>query len=114
MQRLTGAAIAAVTILALAGAIAMPNSAARAQDALDARSAADWPTDVSAQTTQRRRNPPRIRVYPREDHSLYPRATPYSWPGPGAVRQCQAWLVEEVRPDGVFIVPRQRCWWERS
>lgn len=60
--------------------------------------------DVSAQ--QRRERPPaRITVTPRRS---------YTYPGPGAVRQCAAWLQPEYRPSGTVIVPQMHCWWERG
>lgn len=34
-------------------------------------------------------------------------------PGPNAVRLCDFKLVQELRPSGPVIVPRQRCWWAR-
>lgn len=38
----------------------------------------------------------RIRVYPMRD----------------MVRECRAWLAQEVWPNGnTYIVPRQHCWW---
>lgn len=52
------------------------------------------PSDFSAQ----RRVRPRIRVYP--GRLLY--------------RECVFRLVQEWRPSGVYVVPRQRCWWVRG
>jgi hypothetical protein len=51
-------------------------------------------SELSAQTRPR----PRLRVSP--GRLLY--------------RDCTFRLVQQVRPDGVFVVPRQRCWWVRG
>jgi len=92
--------------------VSSPGSSS-AQQITNARPATvGQPTDVSARRRIRRRAPARITVFPREGNSPFPRVTPYSWPGPGALRQCTAWLAQEIRPDGVFVVPKQRCWWE--
>lgn len=55
--------------------------------------AAETVTDVSSQS-----RPQRLRVYP--GRLLY--------------RECDFRLVRVSRPDGVFVVPRQRCWWVRG
>jgi hypothetical protein len=64
-----------------------------------------------------RRARTRIRVtpvYPYRTESLpYPPPYEYEYPGPNAVRQCSARLVQEARPSGTVIVPRMNCWWER-
>jgi hypothetical protein len=76
----------------------LPAGPAVAQGAEAVRSAAR--NEVSAQA--RRRPSTRIIVTPRR----------YSYPGPGAVRQCTSWLQPEYRPSGTVIVPQMRCWWE--
>lgn len=58
-------------------------------------------TTLDASAQARRRAPARIIVTPRR----------YSYPGPGAVRQCTSWLEPDYRPSGTVIVPRMRCWW---
>jgi hypothetical protein len=64
-------------------------------------------TDLSAQTRVYRR-PPRIRIYPRlQQDDVYPRYDP----GPHAVRDCTAHLVQEFRPSGTVITPRVNCFW---
>ena len=35
-------------------------------------------------------------------------------PGRLLYRECDFRLVQQTRPDGTFIVPRQRCWWVRG
>ena len=61
-----------------------------------------------------RRNPPRVIITPKQ-----PAADPYpkagaAFPGPGYVRDCVAFYVEDPRPSGTVIVPRQRCQWVRG
>jgi hypothetical protein len=61
--------------------------------------------DISAQP---RRPRPRVRIYRNEDsRGVYPRYNP----GPNAVRDCTAHLVQEFRPSGTVIVPRMDCFW---
>ena len=68
--------------------------------------------------SKRARVRPRIRVtpiYPYRLQSLpYPAPYDIEYPGPNAVRQCSARLVQEFRPSGTVIVPRMTCWWERG
>jgi len=57
---------------------------------------------------------PRIRVRPREPMAYeFPRPDTYSWPGPGAVRQCVDWYATEYRPSGIVVTPQMRCRWVR-
>ena len=68
-------------------------------------------TEFSAQTRQR----PRIRVTPDKPAAYdYPRPGDYSWPGPGAVRQCVDWYATEYRPSGPVVTPQKRCRWVRD
>ena len=56
------------------------------------------------------RPPRRLRIYPRyqaEPGEVYPRY----FPGPNAVRECNATYVQEYRPSGTVIVPRMSCVW---
>jgi hypothetical protein len=80
--------------------------------------------DVRAQSAapeysaQSRRPPTRLRVqppyYPYRNYSTdYPVPYDYEFPGPNAVRQCKARLVQEMRPSGPTVVPKMHCWWER-
>ena len=64
-------------------------------------------------SSQQRRVRPRIRVYREYQPPFweYPRPGTYSWPGPGAKRDCRAWYVIENRPSGAVMTPRQQCWW---
>jgi|SRR6516165_12328737 hypothetical protein len=56
------------------------------------------------------RPPTRLRVYPYEPEDVYP----YYYPGPNAVRVCNATYVQEYRPSGTVIVPRVSCHWRRG
>src|SRR4051794_20110293 len=66
------------------------------------------PTEFSAQSRRYRRAPARILVTPRyHPDDVYPRY----YPGPNAVRECTAHLVQEYRPSGTVITPRMNCFW---
>jgi hypothetical protein len=55
-----------------------------------------------------RRARPRVRIYrDTDERGVYPRYNP----GPNAVRECTANLVQEFRPSGTVIVPRMNCHW---
>jgi hypothetical protein len=64
-------------------------------DAQIARSPGIAATELSSQTRQ----PSRLQVYP-GGRLLY--------------RDCTFHLAQVRRPDGVFVVPRQYCWWVRG
>lgn len=70
--------------------------------------------EFSSQERQRRARP-RIRIQRAQPPAWdYPRPGEYSWPGPGAVRQCVDWYATEYRPSGTVITPQQRCRWVRG
>jgi hypothetical protein len=56
-----------------------------------------------------RRKLRRVPIYPRQhyDPDVYPRYNP----GPNAVRECNAYYVQEARPSGTVITPRMNCFW---
>jgi hypothetical protein len=56
-----------------------------------------------------RRRARRVFIYPRDhyDPDVYPRYNP----GPNAVRECNAYYVQEARPSGTVITPRMNCFW---
>ena len=91
--------------------ILLPAEAARAQSAGPApqmAKAQTAATDFSAQRRRNRRPPARILVTPRyHPDDVYPRY----YPGPNAVRDCTAHLVQEFRPSGTVITPRVDCFW---
>lgn len=70
-------------------------------------------TEFSAQSAQPRRARPRVRVYREYQPPFwdYPRPGAYSWPGPGARRDCRVRYVMENRPSGPVMTPRMRCDW---
>jgi hypothetical protein len=109
----------AAFILAAVGLVAFSwADTAAAQSARDGVRKAQR-TELSAQrNAQRPRARTRIRVTPvypyRLESTPYPVPYPYEYPGPNAVRQCTAQLVQEYRPSGTVIVPVTRCWWERG
>lgn len=80
--------IVIAAMLGVVGPGAAPASAALASESVSAVS------EFSSQARSR----PRLRVHP--GRLLY--------------RDCTFRLVQQVRPDGIFIVPRQRCWWVRG
>jgi hypothetical protein len=57
-----------------------------------------------------RRARPRVRIYRNDERGVYPSY----YPGPNAVRECTANLVQEFRPSGTVIVPRMNCYWRRG
>jgi hypothetical protein len=98
--------------VALAGAMALPTTAATAQTASSGvRTAQPSQPAVTDASAQRRRPPTRLRVTPyyRPD-DVYPRY----YPGRNAVRDCTATYVQEYRPSGTVIVPRMSCYWRRG
>src|SRR5712691_7141073 len=111
----------AVMLTAVAAGLVALGLAA-ADDARAQTAAADRSTDAAlsarAQAPSRPRVRPRIRVTPLYPYRVTPTdyPTPYAieYPGPGAVRQCRAWLAQEFRPSGTVIVPRMSCWWVRG
>lgn len=104
-----------MTVAFLAGAMSLPamslaqsatptNSTAKAVRSAAARPLA---SDLSA---QRRRPPVRVRIYQNDwSGEVYPRY----YPGPNAVRVCNATYVQDYRPSGTVIVPRMHCYWHR-
>ena len=91
--------------LALAGALSLSAGKASAQSAPSAvRLAQVAPQEAPAL----RRPRTRLRVYPYyEPGEVYPRY----FPGPNAVRFCNATYVQEYRPSGTVIVPHMICHW---
>ena len=60
-------------------------------------------TEISAQT--------RLRIYPRRRGGELRPGDYYYYPGPNAVRVCQAWLLPELRASGLVVTPQMRCRW---
>jgi hypothetical protein len=112
-QRLAIAGLA----LGIAFAMGSTNRAA-AQSGNGAKSNAANAYAQARPKSRRARVRPRIRVTPvypyRLESTPYPPPYDIEYPGPNAVRQCSARLVQEFRPSGTVIVPRMTCWWERG
>lgn len=68
--------------------------------------------EISAQSRPEKARP-RIRVRPRQPAASEFPPYEYSWPGPGAVRQCVDWYATEYRPSGTVVTPQIRCRWVR-
>ena len=97
--------IVTVALLASAGLL-LTDAGAQAQTVPGVQAAQTAPTDVSA---QQRRVLRRVPVYPRE--TWRPDVYPQYYPGPNAVRVCNAHYVQEYRPSGTVITPRMHCYW---
>jgi len=97
----------AANLLALAGVFSLLALPANGQSATpEIRLSQDQPVP------HRLHQPPaRLRVYPNyEPDEVYP----YYYPGPNAVRVCNATYVQQYRPSGTVIVPRLTCYWRRG
>jgi hypothetical protein len=98
--------IGMVAILgALAAFVGLPVKMASAQSASGVRVAQAVPQDPFA---PRGRPTARLRVTPYEEGVV-----PHYYPGPNAVRVCNATYVQEYRPSGTVIVPHMICYWSR-
>jgi hypothetical protein len=98
--------VVTVALLAVSAGLLLAETSAQAQTVSGVRAAQAVPTDVSA---QQRRTLRRVPVYPRE--TWRPDVYPQYYPGPNAVRVCNAHLVQEYRPSGTVITPRMHCYW---
>ncbi len=102
--------------VASAGVFSLLAAGAGAQTALQGTRTAQVsqsPADEPSTQLTVRRAPKRLRIYPRyqaEPDGVYPRY----FPGPNAVRVCNATYVQEYRPSGTVIVPRMSCVWRRG
>lgn len=98
---------AALAVAAMLGGL-MAADAAQAQSAAANAGVSKPATELSAQSRSGR---PRVRIYRNDDpRGVYPKY----FPGPNAVRECTANLVQEFRPSGTVIVPRMNCYWRRG
>lgn len=91
-------------LLSVCAALLLQAECVQAQSAPGLRAAQAAPDHVSA-----RRKIRRVPVYPREHYE--PDVWPRYNPGPNAVRTCNAYYVQEVRPSGTVITPRMNCFW---
>jgi hypothetical protein len=104
---------------ALAGAFALLTAGADAQRAPAGTRVAQalTPDDLAARpavAARPARPPRRIRIYPREQAEPGPDVYPRYFPGPNAVRVCNAFYAQEYRPSGTVIVPHMTCVWRRG
>jgi hypothetical protein len=101
---------AAAILGAFAGILSLLAPAAVAQTNLQStRTAQASPPADALFTTPVRRPSRRVFIYPPShwEPDVYPRY----FPGPNAVRVCNATYVQEHRPSGTVIVPRMSCVW---
>jgi hypothetical protein len=98
--------VVTVALLAASAGVLLTETSALAQTAPGVRAAQAAPTDLSAQRRPLRRVP----IYPRE--TWRPDVYPQYYPGPNAVRICNAHYVQEYRPSGTVITPRMHCYWQ--
>jgi hypothetical protein len=100
-----------VISVVLGGAFSLLLAGADAQTAPNGTRMAQATPAAADPTTELVQRPPRrLRIYPRyqaEPDDVYPRY----YPGPNAVRVCNATYVPEYRPSGTVIVPRMSCLW---
>jgi hypothetical protein len=97
--------------LVLVGVFLLPDAIARAQSATPGLKVAQADYSAAPQSRRIRRPTTRLNVYPNyEPDDVYPRY----YPGPNAVRVCNATYVQEFRPSGTVIVPRMSCHWTRG
>jgi hypothetical protein len=98
-----------VIFLALVGVFLFRGPVARAESGLSGVRVAQ--ADDLPPPRRIRRPAARIRVYPSYGpEDVYP----HYFPGPDAVRECNATYVQEFRPSGTVIVPRMSCHWRRG
>jgi hypothetical protein len=103
---------AAISV-AFAGALSLIGTAAPAQSPPPGGRTASQPAPDDLYARPVRRPPRRVPIYPRyeaEPDDVYPRY----YPGPNAVRVCNATYVQEYRPSGTVIVPHMTCVWRRG
>ncbi len=102
-----------VAALALLGTLALgADTAARAANEENARTAQAQPADVATPAARRARS--HVRIYRAPLAWPYPRPGYYSWPGRNAVRRCVDWYALENRASGRVVTPQMRCWWARG
>ena len=102
----------ATFLMVLAGAVAWPVGHAAAQSSsAEIRLAQAAPQDTPPVQRRYRRPPARLRVTPNYQHI---EVDPHYYPGPDAVRECNAEYVQEFRPSGTVIVPHMHCVWTRG
>jgi hypothetical protein len=109
-QRAISVGLSVALSVGLAAACSLLTSGAEAQTAPQLTRTAQASV---ANEPQPAKPPRRLRIYPRyqaEPDGVYPRY----YPGPNAVRVCNATYVQEYRPSGTVIVPHMSCVWRRG
>ena len=110
-QRAISVGLSVALSVGLAAACSLLTSGAEAQTAPQLTRTAQATT--AEPFAQPAKPPRRLRIYPRyqaEPDGVYPRY----YPGPNAVRVCNATYVQEYRPSGTVIVPHMSCVWRRG
>jgi hypothetical protein len=105
MKRIGAAAMLVAFVL-----VASPAEHAAAQSASSGMRLAQAAPEDARLPRRVYRPASRLRVTPYEQ----PGVIPYYYPGPNAVRVCNAHYVQEYRPSGPVIVPRMSCVWTRG
>lgn len=96
----------ATVVASLVGAAFLSGTCANAQSApAGVKLAQAAPQDRTVPPRYRRA--PRLRVTPYEEQGV----VPHYYPGPNAVRVCNAHYEQEYRPSGTVIVPKMHCVW---
>jgi hypothetical protein len=105
----------AALMVAFAGLFSLPATLSEAQTAPRKALIAQVSQAPPGFESERRIRRPRarVRIYPpyvAEPDGVFPRY----YPGPDALRVCNATYVQEYRPSGTVIVPHMTCVWRRG
>jgi lipoprotein-anchoring transpeptidase ErfK/SrfK len=100
---------AAALLVVAASALVLPATSSVAQSARSGVKLAHAAPPDQPAPRRGRRPPTRLYVYP--TYEGVPEVYPRYFPGPNAVRECNATYVQEYRPSGTVIVPRMSCYW---
>jgi hypothetical protein len=103
--------IGAAAILVAFAAVAWPAERAVAQSASSGMRLAQAAPEDARPPRRAYRSASRLRVTPYYQEQG---VIPHYFPGPNAVRVCNAHYVQEYRPSGTVIVPRMSCYWTRG
>ena len=102
-------AIGAVLTVLMASALVLLPQAGQAQSGTAGVRVAQAGAPDDAVPPPVRRPTARLRIYPNQEG--VPEVYPRYFPGPNAVRECNATYVQEYRPSGTVIVPHMHCVW---
>jgi hypothetical protein len=103
--------IGMAAILVALVSVAWPAERARAQSGSNGITLAQAAPQDTRPPHRIYRPSARLRVTPYyQEQGVYP----HYYPGPDAVRVCNAHYVQEYRPSGTVIVPRMSCHWTRG